>query len=159
TFVYVSDQANSAVISFSFDSTSGGLTPIAEGCAQCFGVNVGTGPTALLSPPAGDFLYVANSSSNDIYEFAIDPNDGTLSPIQAKTTIIAAGVGPIAMTTDPAAKYFFALANGGSQVAAYTLNQVTGELAAITGAGGTVSTGANPVAFTLHSDGTLDGNF
>ena len=159
TFVYVSDQANSAVISFSFDSTSGGLTPIAEGCAQCFGVNVGTGPTALLSPPAGDFLYVANSSSNDIYEFAIDPNDGTLSPIQAKTTIIAAGVGPIAMTTDPAAKYFFALANGGSQVAAYTLNQVTGELTAITGAGGTVSTGANPVAFTLHSDGTLDGNF
>lgn len=158
-FVYVGDEANNAVVSFSFDSTSGALTPIAEGCAQCFGVNVGTGPTALLSPPAGDFLYVANSSSNDIYEFAIDSNDGTLSPIQAKTTIIAAGVGPIAMTTDPAAKYFFVLANGGSQVDAYTLNQVTGELTAITGAGGTVSTGANPVAFTLHSDGTLDGNF
>jgi 6-phosphogluconolactonase len=158
-FVYVSDQANNAVVSFSFDSTSGVLTPIAEGCAQCFGVNVGTAPSALLSPPAGNFLYVANSSSNDIFEFAINPNDGTLSPIQAKTTTIAAGVGPIAMTTDPAAKYFYALANGGSQVTAFTLNQVTGELSAITGANGTVSTGANPVAFTLRSDGSLDGNF
>ena len=159
-FVYVSDQANNAVVSFSFDSTSGALTPIAEGCAQCFGVNVGTGPTALLSPPAGNFLYVANSSSNNIFEFAIDPNDGTLSPIQANTTTVPTGVGPIAMTTDPAAKYFYALANGGSQVIGYTLNQVTGELTAISGTGGTVvSTGANPVAFTLRSDGSLDGNF
>jgi 6-phosphogluconolactonase (cycloisomerase 2 family) len=159
-FVYVSDQANNAVVSFSFDSTSGALTPIAEGCAQCFGVNVGTGPTALLSPPAGNFLYVANSSSNNIFEFAIDPNDGTLSPIQANTTTVPTGVGPIAMTTDPAAKYFYALANGGSQVIGYTLNQVTGQLTAISGTGGTVvSTGANPVAFTLRSDGSLDGNF
>lgn len=161
-FVYVADQANNAVVSFSFDSTSGALTPIAEGCAQCFGVVVGTGPSALLSPPAGDFLYVANSSSNDIFEFAINSNDGTLSPIMAKTTTIAAGVGPIAMTTDPAAKYLYSLANGGSQVTGFTLNQVTGELGAISGAGTvgqTVSTGANPVAFTLRSDDSRDGNF
>jgi 6-phosphogluconolactonase (cycloisomerase 2 family) len=157
-FVYVADQANNALVSFSFDSTSGALTPIAQGCPQCFGVVVGTAPSAVLSPPAGDFLYVANSSSNDIFEFAVDP-DGTLSPITAKTTTIATGVGPIAMVTDPSAKYLYALANQGSQVLGYTLNQVTGELTAITAAGGTVSTGANPVAFSLISDGSRDGNF
>lgn len=157
-FVYVADQANNAIVSFSFDSTSGALTPIAEGCPQCFGTAVGTGPSALLSPPAGDFLYVANSNSNDIFEFVIN-NDGTLSQLTANTTTIATGQGPISMITDPTAKYLFSLANQGSQVTGYTLNQVTGELTAITGNGGTVSTGANPVAFVLRSDDTRDGNF
>jgi 6-phosphogluconolactonase (cycloisomerase 2 family) len=159
-FVYVADQANNAVVSFSYDSTSGALTPIAETCPQCFGTNVGNSPSAVFSPPVGDFLYVANSSSNDIYEFVINA-DGTLSPLNGSTsaTTVAAGVGPISMTTDPSAKYFYALANQGSEVTGYTLNQVTGALTAITGAGGTVSTGANPVAFTLRSDNSRDGNF
>jgi 6-phosphogluconolactonase len=158
-FVYVADQANNAVVSFSYDSTSGALTPIAEGCSQCFGTVVGTGPSALLSPPVGDFLYAANANSNDIYEFVIN-NDGTLSQLNAKTTTVATGQGPISMITDPSAKYLFALANQGSQVLGYMINQVSGELTAITTAnGGTVSTGANPVAFTLRSDNSRDGNF
>ena len=155
-FVYVADQANNAIVSFSFDSTSGSLIPIAEGCPQCFGTVVGTGPSALLSPPVGDFLYVGNANSNDINEFVIN-SDGTLSQLNAKTTTIATGQGPISMITDPSAKYLYSLANQGSQVVAYTLNQVSGELTAITGNGGTVSTGANPVAFTLRSDDSRDG--
>ena len=160
SFVYVADQANNAVVGFSFDSTSGALTPIAETCPQCFGTNVGNSPSAVFSAPVGDFLYVANSSSNDIYEFVIN-SDGTLSPLNGSTsaTTVAAGVGPISMTTDPSAKYFYVLSNQGSEVTGYTLNQVTGALTAITGAGGTVSTGANPVAFTLRSDNSRDGNF
>jgi 6-phosphogluconolactonase len=159
-FVYVADQANNALVSFSFDSSSGALTPIAEGCPQCFGTVVGTAPSALLSPPVGDFLYAANSSSNDIYQFVIN-TDGTLSPLNtsATATTIATGQGPISMITDPTGKYLFSLANQGSDVTAYTLNQVTGELTAITGNGGTISTGANPVAFVLRSDDTRDGNF
>ena len=159
-FVYVADQANNALVSFSFDSSSGALTPIAEGCPQCFGTVVGTAPSALLSPPVGDFLYAANSSSNDIYQFVIN-TDGTLSPLNTSptATTIATGQGPISMVTDPSAKYLFSLANQGSDIEAYTLNQVTGQLTAITGNGGTISTGANPVAFVLRSDDTRDGNF
>ena len=119
---------------------------------------VGNTPRAVLSPPAGAFLYVANAGTNDIFEFAIN-TDGSLQPISATTTTVATGLGPIVMTTDPNAKYLYVLANDGSQILGYTINHVTGALIAVTTNGGTVSTGANPVAITIRSDGTTSGNF
>jgi 6-phosphogluconolactonase (cycloisomerase 2 family) len=160
-YLYVADQANNAVVPFTFDATTGALTPISATCAgtgPCLGVPVGTAPSAVFSPSVGSFLYVSNASSSDIYEFVIN-TDGTLSPITATTTTVAAGLGPIAMLTDPTSKYFYVLCNQGSEVTGYTFNQVTGALAPISAAGGTVSTGANPVAFTILSDGTTNGNF
>lgn len=167
-FLYVADQANNAVLAFSFDSTTGALTAIPGTCANpgpCLGFPVGTAPSAVFSPAAGNFLYVANASSNDIYEFMINTSstqgapDGSLSPITAATTKVAAGVGPIAMITDPTVKYFYVLANQGSQVLGFTFNHVTGLLTPLSANGGTVSTGANPVAFTIRSNGTTNGNY
>jgi 6-phosphogluconolactonase (cycloisomerase 2 family) len=166
-FVYVTDQANNAVLPFSFDPTAGALTAISGTCAgavPCLGVVVGSAPSAVFSPAAGNFLYVANASSNDIYEFKINTSvlgtpDGSLSPITASTTIVPAGVGPIAMISDPTVKYFYVLANQGSQVIGFTFNHVTGLLTQLSTNGGTVSTGANPVGFAIRSNGTTNGNY
>jgi 6-phosphogluconolactonase len=153
SFVYIADSINNTVAGFSYDATSGALAFVP---GQFF--PVGTAPSAVFSPPAGNFLYVANASSNDIYEFMINP-DGSLSPIMAATTTVAAGVGPTAMITDPSSKYFYVVANGGSQVIGYTFNQVNGELTALSTNGGVVSTGANPVAISIRSTGSTNGNF
>jgi len=151
-FVYVTDSINATVVGFTFDA-NGGLTSVP---GHFF--NVGNTPRAVLCPPLGSFLYVANAGSDNIYEFAINP-DGSLMPISASVTIIGTGVGPIALMTDPNSKYLYALANGGSQITGFTLNQVTGALTTISANGGTVSTGANPVAFTIRSDGSTSGDF
>jgi 6-phosphogluconolactonase len=164
-FLYVADRTNGAVAAFSFDATSGALTRIPGTCpglAPCFGFLVGTAPSAVFSPPAGNFLYVANAGSNDIYEFSIN-TDGSLSPSAAANgaaqVTIATGVGPTALISDPGAKYLYALANQGSQITGYTINHVTGLLTALSANGGTVSTGANPVAMAIRSDGNSNGNF
>jgi 6-phosphogluconolactonase (cycloisomerase 2 family) len=152
-FVYVTDSVNNTAVGFSYDTTSGTLATVP---GQFF--VVGTAPSSAFSPAAGNFLYVANASSNDIFEFVIN-TDGSLSPITNSTTTVAAGVGPTAMIADPSAKYFYVIANGGSQVIGYTFNHVTGALTPLSVNGGVVSTGANPVAITIRSTGSTNGNF
>ena len=154
-FLYVADRNNNTVVGYAFDSASGVLAPVP---GQAF--LTGNSPSAVFSPPAGNFIYVANSGSSDIYAFSVNA-DGSLSPVttSGSTTqfTIQAGIGPTAMMSDPTAKYIFALANGGSQITGYAMNHVTGLLTAATNA--TVSTGANPVAFTIRSDGSKNGDF
>jgi 6-phosphogluconolactonase (cycloisomerase 2 family) len=152
-YIYVTDAVNNTVVGFAYDTTSGALTSVP---GQFFAV--GKLPSAVISPPEGTFLYVANGNSNDIYEFFINA-DGSLQPITNATVTIPTGVGPVAMLTDPNAKYLYALANGGSQIHGYTINRVTGALTAVGVNGGAVSTGANPVAFSIRSDGSTSGDF
>ena len=152
-YIYVTDGVNNTVVGFAYDTTSGALTSVP---GQFFAV--GKLPSAVISPPEGTFLYVANGNSDDIYEFFINA-DGSLQPITNATVTIPTGVGPVAMLTDPNAKYLYALANGGSQIHGYTINRVTGALTAVGVNGGAVSTGANPVAFTIRSDGSTSGDY
>lgn len=154
-FLYVADRNNGTVVGYAFDGSSGVLTPVP---GQAF--LAGNSSSVVFSPPAGNFLYVANSGTNDIFAFSINA-DGSLSAVTTSggTTqfTIATGIGPTALLSDPSAKYIFALANGGSQITGYGMNHVTGLLTAVTAA--TVSTGANPVAFTIQSDGSQNGDF
>jgi 6-phosphogluconolactonase len=154
-FLYLADRNNGTVVGFAFDGSSGVLMPVP---GQAF--LVGNSPSVVFSPPAGNFLYVANSGSNDIFAFSINA-DGSLSAVTTSggTTqfTIPTGIGPIALLSDPSAKYIFALANGGSQITGYGMNHVTGLLTGVTSA--TASTGANPVAFTMQSDGSQNGDF
>ena len=154
-FLYVADRNNGTVVGYAFDSTTGVLSPVP---GQAF--PAGSSPSVVFSPPAGNFLYVANAGSNDIFAFSVN-GDGSLSAVttSGSTTqfTISTGIGPIALLSDPGAKYIFALANGGSQITGYTMNHVTGLLTAVVAA--TASTGANPVAFTIRSDGSKNGDF
>lgn len=154
-FVYVADRNNSTVVGYAFDGSTGILAPVP---GQAF--LAGNSPSAVFSPPAGNFLYVANEGSDDIFAFNINA-DGSLSAVTTSggTTqfTIATGVGPIALLSDPNAKYIFALANGGNEITGYSMNHVTGLLTSVAAA--TASTGANPVAFTIRSDGSKNGDF
>jgi len=156
-FIYVTDRNNGCVLGFSFDGTSGALSPVP---GQIF--IVGSAPNAVYSPPAGNFLYVANAGSNDIYEFIIN-SDGSLTAITTVGTttpaVATTGNGPAAMISDQAAKYLFVAANQGNEVVGYTINQVTGLLTLIALNIGTASTGAGPVALAIRSNGSTNGDY
>ena len=47
----------------------------------------GTGPSAVLASPAGNFLYVANQFSNTVQAFSYDASTGTPSPIGFPSTV------------------------------------------------------------------------
>ena len=47
----------------------------------------GTGPSAVLASPSGNFLYVANQFSNTIQAFSYDASTGALSPLGTPDTV------------------------------------------------------------------------
>jgi 6-phosphogluconolactonase len=154
-FLYVTDQANDIVLGFSFDGTSGGLTPLPSTTAPAlWPVVVGSAPSGVFSPPIGNFLYVTNAVSNNIFEFKIQ-GDGALTTVVGSP--VSAGVGPTTMFSDPVGKYMFAVGTQSNQLLGYRINQVTGALTALTPA--FVSTGATPVAGTIRSNDVVNGDY
>jgi 6-phosphogluconolactonase (cycloisomerase 2 family) len=155
-FVYATDQANNILLGFSFDGTTGVLTPLTSTMQPAlWPVIVGSSPSGVFSLTINDFLYVTNAVSNNIDEFKINSNDGSLTTVVGSP--VSAGVGPTVMFSDPNAKYLFAVGTGSNQLLGYRVNQVTGALTALTPA--FVSTGSTPVAATIRSNGVLNGDY
>ncbi|MGA7293351.1 MAG: beta-propeller fold lactonase family protein [Terriglobales bacterium] len=74
-------------------------------------VLVGTAPEGLTATPNGQFLYVANSKSNNVSAFVVNATNGSLtaaagSPLASKTT-------PWEVATDPGSKFLY-VANKGA---------------------------------------------
>jgi 6-phosphogluconolactonase len=80
------------VSAFSIDTTSGALTPISSSPFA-----VGTNPASLTVDISGQFVYVANSGSNNVSILKIDPTTGALTAIAGSP--FAAGTTPKAITT------------------------------------------------------------
>jgi 6-phosphogluconolactonase (cycloisomerase 2 family) len=152
-FVYVSDTVNSTLDSYSYDTSTGKLTPIPFSTTTV-PVPVDSNPSAVFSPPIGNFLYVASSLSNVLDIFQIN-TDGTLTiaPGSPQST----GVGPIQIFASPNGKYLFTVDNKSNQVSGFKINQVTGALTMVSPPA--ISTGDKPVAATLRTDGTTNGSF
>jgi len=152
-FLYVSNQFDSTVTSFSVDA-SGVLTrgPV---------VPVGTTPSAVTIAPDGGFLYVANSSTlsgfaicNQIVTSCNDPThpDGTLTAIAGSP--FSAGLGPVSIVTVPSGKFLFVVDRLSNQVSEYKVATGTGVLTANSQA--TISTASNPVWAAIR-DATTGG--
>jgi DNA-binding beta-propeller fold protein YncE len=117
-------------------------------------VLVGNTPSGVFSPKIGDFLYVTNLVTNNIFEFKIE-SDGSLTTVVGSP--VSAGVGPTVMFSDPNAKYLFAIGTQSNQILGYRVNQVTGALTALNPPA--VSTGATPVAATIRSNDIVNGDY
>jgi 6-phosphogluconolactonase (cycloisomerase 2 family) len=155
-FLYATDQANNIVLGFAFDGTTGALTALTSTTPPAlWPVIVGSAPSGVFSPPIGNFLYVTNTISNNIYEYKINQSDGSLTLVVGSP--VTAGVGPTVMLSDPKATYLFAVGTGSNQLLGFRINQVTGALTALNPA--SVSTGASPVAATIRSNDVLNGDY
>ncbi|MGE5114180.1 MAG: lactonase family protein [Acidobacteriaceae bacterium] len=104
--------------------TSGTLTAIGGA------IQVGVGPIAITATPNGKFVYVLNTSSATVTQFAVAA-DGTLTQPQ-----VAAGTGlqPSAIAVDPQSRFVLVANQGsgaGASVSVFSINASTGGLTAI----------------------------
>ncbi len=122
---------------------AGTLTPVA-GTPFC----AGTTPSAIASVPSGPpnagtlpatpFLYVTDSSQNQVIGYQV-LNTGALKSVV--TNPPPTGVAPDGITVDPRGNYVYVANRAGGSVSGYTINQATGALTPLSSAAQT-TTGA-----------------
>ncbi len=150
-FLYVANQFDGTVSSFSVDATSGALTPILT-------VPVQLAPAGLGLTPDGGFLYVANSGSASVSAFAVcgqivttcnDPTnpDGTLTPVAGSP--FSAGLGPTSIIPTASGKFLFVLDTQSNQISEYKVATGTGVLTSNNQP--TIGTGAFPTGMALRT--------
>jgi 6-phosphogluconolactonase (cycloisomerase 2 family) len=149
-FLYVANQFDGTVSSFSVDATSGALTP---GIV----VSVQIAPAGLGISPNGGFLYVANSGSSSVSAFAVcnqivtscaDPTspDGTLTPVAGSP--FSAGIGPTAIQSTADGKFLFVVDRQSNQISEYKVATGTGVLTSNTQP--LIGTGGSPAGINLR---------
>ncbi len=154
-YLYVANQFANTVSSFQI-SSSGALTalntyPVGISPSAVF-VSVAQGTTV----PAGQYLYVANTGSNNISGFAIcdaanasscsTPN-GFLTPVTGSP--FAAQPGPVAIAMDPTAPFLYAADSQANQISQYSWSSGTGALTPLSP--GMISAGGSPVSLAIRS--------
>ncbi len=80
--------------------------------------------TVWAQPPS--FAYVANSGSNDVSAYIIDPTSGALTPVPESP--FPAGAGPYAVTVDPTGRFAYVANSASHNVSAYTIDATSGAL-------------------------------
>ena len=149
SFLYVANKNDGTVLAYMYD-TAGNLTSLAPP------YTVGTAPSALAVTPTatvipnGTFLYVANSGSNNISGFTIDPMAGTLTPVT--NSPFSAGLGPASLGVSVKGKFLYCADKQSNQISNYTIDAVKGSLTPTAPA--TTSTGVSPVWVAVHPAGT-----
>jgi 6-phosphogluconolactonase len=97
---------------------------------------VGTSPYGLALAPKKNFLYVANSQSNNISTFSI-ASDGTLSLVCVAPPVCATsdgGIGPHSALVDPSGQYLLVTNSGlPGTVSVFSIDSSSGALTAVTG--------------------------
>jgi 6-phosphogluconolactonase (cycloisomerase 2 family) len=164
-FLYVANQFSNTVEAFSYDVSSGALSPLntyATGSnpsglafSRCSGITTGT--TSCLAAD-GNNLFVANSGSNNVSIFTACIQLSTTCSVpngsltQVSTSPVAAGLSPAAILVQPVLDFVYAVNSKGNNVTQYRYGSSTGALTTLSPAA--VNTGANPVGGGVTSDGT-----
>jgi 6-phosphogluconolactonase (cycloisomerase 2 family) len=86
----------------------------------------GSQPVAMAVTPDGKFIYVVNSSSSNVTQYAISAAGALTQPVPP----IATGVQPSAMAIDATERFALVANKGASTLSVYTINATTGDLTA-----------------------------
>lgn len=101
-FVYIPNTADATISAFTFDNTTGVLTPIAGSPFPSGGKGSINGPLGIAMDQTGRFLYVCNAS-NDVSVFTMDSNSGALSAMSG-SPFPAGGSAPSAIVFVPGSR-------------------------------------------------------
>jgi len=101
--VYVATQGDNLISPFLLDRAAGKVTTNGNGVAT------GSLPTAGITTPAGDAIFIINTNSNDISRYTVK-TDGTLTPVTPNVS--TGGTNPIAVAMDGSGKFLFVLNQG-----------------------------------------------
>jgi 6-phosphogluconolactonase len=150
-FLYVVDReftpAGSpfgVLLAYSANTTTGALTQVispgaAVGGPVTGGFAVGTSPSSIVEEPAGLYVYVTDSATNQLFAFQTN-STGAVQPLT--TSPYATGLFPVNVTVDPRGQFLYVANFGSSTVSAYT---ITGGSPSSVAGSATVATGPNCV--------------
>jgi 6-phosphogluconolactonase len=136
-FLYVADTAHNAVLGFSIQQ-NGSLTAI-NGSPFAAGLQ----PSGLAVDPQGALLFAANTGSNNISAYLIDPNTGALGAVKG-SPFATGGSGPSAVAVDSNSTAIYVTEQGTHDIAALGI-QADGSLKPLTGSPYTVATAASAI--------------
>ena len=144
SFVYVADQSQNLVFTFSVDPSTGTLTADATLPAA----PTGSAPSGLAMNPAGTLLYVANRDSESVSGFAISAdNSATPGALSAIAGSFSTGLSPVALAVDPSGQYLYAADKATNQVTGFRIKGVIGTLSALSNS--PYSSGPGPDAIAI----------
>jgi len=149
--LYVTDSVNYMVLNYPVPST--GTLPTKPMSSN----PTGTVPSGVTVDPCNRFVYVANSTSNDVNAFTVCsavslPNcpraDYSLLPVTGSP--FPAGNTPGPLLEDAFGNYLYVLDQGQNAISAYKISTTTGSLTAQTPA--TIATNSFPASIAIRSD-------
>jgi 6-phosphogluconolactonase len=112
------------IAAYTIDQGTGALTPVAGSP-----FTAGQWPYSLAVDPTGQFAYVANAGSGDVYAFAINSLSGVLTQIGSS---LPAGTRPLSIVVDPWSQFVYTANTGSSNVSAFSIN-FDGTLSSVVG--------------------------
>ena len=122
--LYSSNEQGCSVTAYHFDPVGGTLSPFQTAPTLPADYDGPNSCSQIQITPSGRFLYAPNRGHNSIAGFAVDPSDGTLTPLgQTATEPI-----PRAFSLDNAGNYLYATGLDSGNLAAYRINSDSGEL-------------------------------
>jgi 6-phosphogluconolactonase len=157
-FAYVVNFSSNSISAYSIDPASGALARIdADGATAGNQTSIPTRSSpisiAIAITPSGGYAYVANSGSNNISAYSIDPTTGALIAIPANhsggtLTYIDAGATPYSVAVDPTGTYLYVANSGSTGTAGISAYQIYADGTLATN--GIWTTGSGPHSIAVN---------
>lgn len=153
SYVYVIDQDPSTLsnlLVFSRNVATGALTPVGTtiGASQSTGYLSGVTASAVAVAPRGVFVYVTDSSSNQIIGYNVG-NGGALTAMTNGP--FATGSLPNSIAIDPRGSFLYVTDQNDNAISAYAINTAGGSLSAVSGTSTALVEGTQPNCITIEN--------
>ncbi|MBR1180135.1 lactonase family protein [Bradyrhizobium sp. KB893862 SZCCT0404] len=148
-FVFATNLGSDQVLSFSFDPTTGALTP---NDPQAYKLPEKSGPRHFVFHPNGKFVYMIHELNGDVAAFNYEAKGGAWDEIQ-RTTALPEGFSGKPWAADihitPDGRFLYASERTTNTLAAYKVDATSGKLTTI----GSVPTEKQPRGFNIDPSG------
>lgn len=125
-FAYVSNELDSTISAYSWDSASGRLSEIQSTTTVPANYSGPTNyPGEVLIHPNGRYVYLSNRGHDSVAVLSIDPNSGQLTMIADEPT---RGEFPRGMTLSPGGDFLVAANQNSNSITVYRVDPATGKL-------------------------------
>jgi 6-phosphogluconolactonase len=89
---------------------------------------VGNGVSSLVVEPSGQFLFITDFVSNNIYSYTIVASTGELMFNSAMEPVASTGTGPVALAVDISGQYLYCVNSGSNDISIFKINLNDGTL-------------------------------
>lgn len=126
-FVYVINEMHCTVSTFSYDAARGslGLKDTVSTLPAGYKVTAADSTAEIRVHPSGKFVYGSNRGNDSIAVFAVDPEKGTLTPVERIST---QGKTPRGFAIDPTGSYLIAANQDSDSLVVFRIDPNTGRL-------------------------------